>query len=112
MCLLLGEGLCGREVLQVPVISYHIDWGTCTFEVVTPMFERVVYCREFFVMNIVVGFCVFERPGVKHNWVKVAVRSTDGQDCSKGVVRGVSFYHDGGVRDPMRKYWRRGEGFL
>src|SRR6266481_2748760 len=98
--------------MQVPVISYHIDWGTCTFEVVTPTFEHVIYCCEFFVMNIVVGFCVFECLGVKHHWVKVTVRSTDGQDCSKGVVRGVSFYHDGGVWDPMHKHRCHGEGFL
>src|SRR6266481_4703781 len=104
MCLPPGESFGGQEVLQVPVISYHINWGTCTFEVVTPTFEHVVYCREFLVVNIVVGFCVFECPGVKRNWVKVAIWSMDGQDCSKGVVRGVSFYHDGGVRDPMRKY--------
>src|SRR6266481_9558619 len=110
MCLLPGEGFGGREVLQVPVISYHIDWGTCTFEVVTPTFECIIYCHEFFVVNIVVGFCVFERPGVKRDWVKVAVRGMDGQDCSKGVVRGISFYHDGCVWDPVCQHRRRVPG--
>src|SRR6266481_6541549 len=112
MCLPPGEGFCGQEILQVLVISYHINWGTCTFEVVTPTFEHIVYCHEFLVVNIIVGFCIFEHPGVECDWVKVAVRSMDGQDCSKGIVRGVSFYHDGGVRDPMRKHQCRGEGFL
>src|SRR6266481_35181 len=110
MCLPLGEGFCGQEILQVPVISYHINWGTCTFEVVMPMFERVIYCCEFLVVNIVVGLCVLECPGVECDWVKVTVQGMDGQDCSKGVVRGVSFYHDGGVWDPMRKHWCHGEG--
>src|SRR6266481_3677577 len=112
MCLLPGEGFGGREVLQVPVISYHIDWGTCTFEVVTLTFESIIYCREFLVVNIIVGFCVFEHPGMECDWVKVAVWSTDGQDCSKGIVRGISFYHDGGVWDPVCKYRGHGESFL
>src|SRR6266481_5679071 len=112
MCLPPGEGFGGQEILQVPVISYHIDWGTCTFEVVTPMLECIVYCREFLVLNVIVGLHVFECPGVECNWVKVTVQSMDGQDCSKGIVRGVSFYHDGGVWDPVCKYWGHGESFL
>ena len=94
------------------MISYHINWGTGTLKAVTPALEHIIYCCEFLVMNIVVGLHVFECLGVERDWVKVAVQSMDGQDCSKGVVRGISFYHDGGVWDPVCKYWSRGESFL
>src|SRR6266481_6974782 len=55
----------GREILQVPVISYYINWGTSTFEVVVPMFECIVYCHQFLVMNIIVCLRIFKCPGVE-----------------------------------------------
>src|SRR6266481_439367 len=112
MCLLPGEGFCGREILQVLVISYHIHWGTCTFKVVALMFEHIVYCCEFLVVNVIVGLHIFECLGVECDRVEVAIWSTDGQDCGKCIVRCISFYHDGGVWDPVHKYWGCGEGLF
>ena len=56
MCLPRGEDLGCREVLQVLMVGDNIDRCASSFEVVLPMFEGIVDSREFFIMNIVVGF--------------------------------------------------------
>jgi len=55
--------------------------GASSFEVVLPTFEGIVDGREFFVVNVVVGFGVFKHPGVERNRVVVAVWGSDGQYC-------------------------------
>ena len=82
MCLPPGEDLGCREVLQVPMVSDNIDWGASSFDVVVPAFEGIVDGHEFFIMNIVVGFGVFEHLGVEHDWVVVAIWGSDRQYCS------------------------------
>ena len=38
-----------------------------------PMFEGIVDGHKFFIVNVVIGFGVFESPGVECDWVVVAI---------------------------------------
>jgi len=67
--------------LQVPMVGDNIDWGAGSFKVVSPTFEGIIDGREFFVVNVVVGFGVLKRLGVERNRVVVAVQGSDGQYC-------------------------------
>ena len=61
------------------MIGYNVDGGASPFEVVMPTFEGIVDGHKFFIVYIVIGFGVFESPGVEHDWVVVAVWGSDGQ---------------------------------
>ena len=75
----MGEDFCRRKVLQVVMIGYDVNGGVSPFEVVVPTFESVVDGRKFFIMYIVIGFGIFESPGVERNWVVVAIRGSNRQ---------------------------------
>ena len=61
------------------MISYNVDGGASSFEVVVPTFESVIDGHKFFVVNVIVGLGIFESPGVECDRVVVAVRGSDGQ---------------------------------
>ena len=61
------------------MISYNVDGGASPFEVVTPMFEGIVDGHKFLIMYVVIGFDIFESPGVECDWVVVTVQGSNGQ---------------------------------
>jgi len=63
-------------------------------------------------MDIVVEFQGRKSPGVECNGVQFTIRSHDGKDSGKCVVRGVSLDCDLSVQDPMGKDWRWVKVFL
>ena len=74
-----GRNFRRREVLQVAMIGYDVNGGASPFEVVMPTFEGIVDGRKFFIVYVVIGFSVFESPGVECDRVVVAIRGSDGQ---------------------------------
>ena len=46
---------CGK-VFQVRMIHDHINWSTRTFEVVSPDMEGLKYCKQFFVVGVIIEF--------------------------------------------------------
>ena len=89
------------------------------FQVVLPGLESLKYCKKFLVMNIVVQFWWSKSLGVESDWVEFIFRSEDGKDCSEGVVGGIGFNDNLGVRNPMgenrsgsESLLERLEGFL
>ena len=50
-----GDFGCG-EVLEIPVVSDHINGVVGTFEIVLPSFKGFIDSEQLFVMNIVVVF--------------------------------------------------------
>ena len=44
-CLLAYQNLGHREILQVLVIRYNVDWWSGTFQIVLPNFEDFEYCK-------------------------------------------------------------------
>ena len=69
----MGEDFHRQKVLQVAMIGYNIDGGAGPFEVVAPTFEGIIDGRKFFIVDIVIGFGVFESPGVECDQVIVTV---------------------------------------
>ena len=94
------------------MIGYNIDGGAGPFEVVTPSFEDVIDGHKFFIVYVVIGFGVFESPGVERDRVIVTVWGSNGQYSSQCVVRGVSLYHNWHVWNPVCEYQGSDECFL
>ena len=61
------------------MIGYDVNGGASPFEVVTPSFEGVVDGRKFFIVYVIVGFGVFECPGVECDRVVVTIWGSNGQ---------------------------------
>ena len=64
------------------MIGYDIDGGAGSFEVVMPSFEGIIDGRKFFIVYIIIGFGVFESPGVERDWVVVTIRGSNRQYSS------------------------------
>jgi hypothetical protein len=54
--------------------------------------------KKFLVMSVIVGFCGIKEAGVKSNWVDFAIKSVNGRDGGEGIIQGIYFNHDLGVR--------------
>src|SRR5882724_10428936 len=55
-----------------------------------PSFESFKNCEELFVMDIIIDFWGRKSPGVECNRVQVTIRSHNGKDGGKCIVRGIS----------------------
>ena len=61
-------------------------------------------------MSVIVEFWGGEGAGVKSNRVYFTRVSLNGEDCTKCIVRGISFYDDRLIRNLMCEDRSRGEG--
>jgi hypothetical protein len=104
-------GCC--KVLQVLVVSYHIDRSSRAFEVVSPDLECVEDRKEFLIVDVIVEFRSSESLGVKGDRMNFPiVRRDEGEDGHKGIVGSICFHYELGVRDPMCEDWSSGESLL
>jgi len=78
------------EIMQILVISDHIDQKSRAFEVMSPSFESFKNREEFFVMHIIVEFKSRKSPGVESNRVQFTIGSHDGKDSGECIFRGIS----------------------
>jgi len=49
---------------------------------------------------------------VKDNWVNFIIFVNNGEDCSKSIVRGISFHDELSIRNPISKDRSGGKCFL
>ncbi len=68
VCLSASELLHGSEVLQVFVVHYCVNQISWTFQIVMPSLVAVKNCQQFFIMGVIVPFCIMEGLGVEGNW--------------------------------------------
>ena len=91
---------CGK-VFQVLMIHDHVDRSTGTFEEVSPDMESVKDCKQFFVMGVIIEFWGTEGTGMESNRVVFTGIGLDGEDCTQSVIRGIGFYDDRFIGDPV-----------
>ena len=111
MGLTTGKDLGHGEVLKVLMIHDHVNQDTRTF-IVPPNTESLKDCKEFLVVSVVIELWCHKGAGVKGHRVDLTGVSLNGENCTKGIVRGVSLNSDGFVGDPMSEDQGRGEGGL
>ena len=112
MGLSTGKDLGGGEVLKVLMIRDHVNWDSGTFEVVPPNAEGLKDSKEFLVVSVIIELRCRKGTGVEGHRVDLTGVGLNGEDCAKGIVRGVGLNNNGFVRDPMSEDRGRGEGRL
>ena len=98
-----GENLGCGKIFQVLVIRDHVDRSTGTFKVVLPDTESLKNCQQFFVMCVIIEFQSTESAGMESHRVDFTRICLNGENSAKGVVRGVGFYYDRFIWDPVGK---------
>ena len=112
LCLLLGQYLGSRKILKVLMICNNINGIGQTFQIVTPNLESFKDGKQFLVMCVIVQLCHSESMRVKGNWVDFIIFINNGEDCSKSIVRDISFHDELSIGNPMSKDRSGGKYFL
>ena len=107
-----GKDLGSGEVLKALMICDHVNRDTGTFEVVLPNTEGLKDSKEFLVMSVIIELRCRKGSGVEGHRVDLTRVGLNGEDRTKGIVRGISLNNNGFVGDPMSEDWGRGEGGL
>ena len=94
MGLLSGQNLGCEEISEILVICDNINWKSEALQVMSPGLERLKYCQEFLVMNIVIQLRRGESARMESDWVEFGIGGVDGKNCSESVIGGVSFNDD------------------
>ena len=110
--LLPSQELGASKVLQVFVISDHIDRRSGAFKIVSPRSEQLVDCKQFLVMDVVVQLRSGEGPRKIGDRPDLVVRTMEREYAGNGIIRGVGFHDHQKVRRPMSENRSRGEGVL
>ena len=96
-----GQYLDGRKILKVFMIHNNIDGISQTFQIVLPNLESFKDGEQFFVICVVVQLYCSESVRVKGNWMIFIIFINNGEDCSKSIVRSISFHNELSIGNPM-----------
>ena len=96
--------------MVIYVICNDVDRSTKAFKKVSPDAEGFKDCQQFFVVSVVVELRGSKSPGVISHRVDFTGVCFNGEDVTKGVVRGVSLNNDRSIRDPMSEDRCGGKG--
>ena len=99
--LMAGKDLGYGKVFQVLVICDHVDWSTRTFEEVLPDMESLKDCEQFFVMGVIIEFRGTKGVGMESHRVDFTRIGLDRKDGTQSIIRGIGFYDDRFIRDPV-----------
>jgi len=98
-----GQYLGSRKILKVLMICNNIDGIGQTFQIVLPNLEGFKDGKQFLVMYVVVQLCCSKSARVKSNWVNFIIFINNGEDCSKSIVRSISFHNELSIGNTMSK---------
>ena len=104
-----GKDLGCGKVFQVLMIHDHVDQSTGTFEEVSPDMESLKDCEQFFVMGVIIEFQGTKGVGMESHRVDFTRIGLDGEDGTQSIIRGIGFYDDRFIRDPVGQDRCRGE---
>ena len=105
----MGKDLGCGKVFQVLLICDHVDQSTGTFEEVSPDTESLKNCEQFFVMGVIIEFRGTEGAGMEIHGVDFTGIGLDGKDGTQSINRGIGFYDDRFIGDPVGQDRCRGE---
>ena len=107
--LMVGKDLGCGKVFQVLIIHDHVDWSTGTFKEMSPDTESLKDCEQFFVMGVIIEFWGTKGAGMESHGVDFTGIGLNGEDGTQSIIRGISFYNDRFIGDPVGQDRCRGE---
>ena len=89
----LDQHLGSRKILKVFMICNNVNGIGQTFQIVSPNLESFKNGKQFLVMCVIIQLHHSESVGVKSNWMNFIIFINNGEDCSKSIVRSISFHN-------------------
>ena len=86
MGLMAGQDLGAGEILQVLVVSDHIDWRGGALEVVSPVLEGLEDGQQLLVMGIIIQLGGGQSPRIVSYRSELRIGANNGQNVSDGIV--------------------------
>ena len=108
----LSQDLGAGEVLQVLVVSDHIDRRGKALEVMLPVLKGLEDGQQLLIMGIIVQLRGRQSPRIVSNGSELRISTDNGQNASNGIVQGVGLNHKQSVRNPMSEDWSGSESLL
>ena len=102
----------GCKVFQVLVVGDDINQSCGAFKIVAPGPKSLMDSEELLVMGVVVELWSGQSPGIVGDRPNLLVRTTNGENASDGIVRGVCLHDERSIQNPMGGDRSGGEGFL
>ena len=94
------------------MICNNVDGIGQTFQIVSPNLESFKDGKQFLVICIIVQLCHNESARVKDNWMNFIIFVNNGEDCSKSIVRDISFHNELSIGNLISKDRSGGKYFL
>ena len=94
------------------MVGDDINWGCGAFKIMTPGPKSLVDSEELLVMGVIVELQSRQSLGIVGDRPNLLVRTTNGENASDGIVRGVCLYDDQSIQNPMGEDRSRGEGMF
>jgi len=101
LCLPSDQYLGSRKILKVLMICNNIDGIGQTFQIVSPNLEGFKDGKQFLVICVIIQFHHSKSVGVKGNWMNFIIFVNNEEDCSKSIVRDISFYNELSIGNPI-----------
>src|ERR1700734_241444 len=81
-----SQYLGSRKILKVFVISYNIDGGRRSLEIVPPNSESMKDSKQLFIMSVIIQLRTTEGTGVKRDRVNITRVCLNRQNSAKRVI--------------------------
>ena len=110
--LTVGQDLGAGEILQVLVVSNHINQRGRVLEVVSPVLEGLEDGQKLLVMGVIVQLRGRQSLQIVGYWSDLEISADGGQNASDGIVQGVGLNHKWSIRNPVSEDWSGSESLL
>ena len=107
-----GQYFGSRKILKILMIRNNVDRIDQTFQIVLPNLKSFEDGKQFLVMCVIVQLCCSKSARVKDNWMNFIIFVNNGENCSKSIVRGISFHNELSIGNPMSEDRSGGKCFL
>jgi hypothetical protein len=111
-CLSTIELLSGHKILEVFMITKHLNGVGCTFQLQSPFLECTDNGHQLLVVDFIIAFYRAMFLGEKGDRVEDPFIIILGEDASRDIIQSVGFYDCFTVIVEVIKNWGGGEGML
>ena len=112
MGLLPSQKFGGSKVLQVLMVSDDVNQSCGALKIMAPGPKSLMDSEEFLVIGVIVERWSRQSLGIVGNRPDFPTRTTNGENASDGIVRGICLYDDWSVQNPMGEDRKEGEGIF
>ena len=92
--LLPSQEFGGCKVLRVLVVSDDVNQSCRAFKIMVPGPKSLMDSEELLVMDVVVELQSRQSLGIVGNRPNLLIRTTNGENASDGIVRGICLHND------------------